>query len=56
VDPLHFGTVRIRIQILLYSSAADKMPTKKKIFFKVFLAYKLLKVPVHFASVFIHKK
>jgi hypothetical protein len=47
VDPLHFYTdprirtnelrIRIRIWILVYSSVAEEMPTKKKLFAYYFL-------------------
>ncbi len=39
--------VRIRVRILLFSSVADKMPTKIKFFFKVYFAYYFLKVHLH---------
>ncbi len=49
MDPCHFGTdpdsrirttnLQIRNQILLFSSVADKMPTKNKFIFSKIFAY-----------------
>ncbi len=60
VDPWHFGTdpdqgirttdFRIRIRLLLFSSVADKMPTKKKFSNFFCLPYYFLKVHLHQSS------